>query len=295
MTVVDRAVAEPRTAAKIPAADARVTAAPPGLVRLPTGSTDHRPRRLVPRGVERFLGVVLLFALWQFASHVGWLSPRVLAAPSTVLTLGWDMLRDGTLGSALWASLGRVLWGMGIGVPLGAALAVVAGLTRLGDDLVDRNVQMLRFVPVIGLEPVLILWLGIGETAKVSLIVIGVAFPVYVNTYSAIRQIDPGYLELARVVGLRRPAQIRRVVLPGAMPGFLVGLRLATAVAWLLLVFAEQINAHDGLGYLMIRAQTFFQSDVIVLCLVVYAVLGLVTDTLVRLVEKVVLRWQPGR
>jgi sulfonate transport system permease protein len=122
-----------------------------------------------------------------------------------------------------------------------------------------------------------------------------VAFPIYVNTYAAIRQIDPGYHELARVVGLGRVARIRRVVLPGAMPGFLVGLRLAAAVAWLVLVFAEQINATNGLGYLITKAQTFFQSDVIVVCLLVYAMLGLVTDTLVRLLEKGLLRWQRGR
>jgi len=145
------------------------------------------------------------------------------------------------------------------------------------------------------LLPLFILWLGIGETVKVTLIVIGVSFPVYVNTYSAIKQLDPGYLELSQVVGLGRAAKIRRIVLPGAMPGFLVGVRLATAIAWLILVFAEQVNAEQGLGALIIRAQTFFQSDVILVCLLVYAVLGLVTDTLVRVLEKGLLRWQPGR
>jgi sulfonate transport system permease protein len=154
---------------------------------------------------------------------------------------------------------------------------------------------MLRFVPVIGLQSLFIIWLGIGETVKVTLIVIGVAFPVYVNTYSAIRQINPGFMELSRVVGLGRWQRIRRVVLPGAMPGFLVGIRLATAIAWLILVFAEQINATQGLGALIIKAQTFFQTDVIIVCLLVYAVLGLITDTLVRLLEKGLLRWQPGR
>ena len=128
--------------------DATPVAAPaPGvaaqLVQLPTGQEDKRARRRL-RGVERFLGVVLLFAIWELAAHVGWLSPKTLAAPSTVISLGWDMLRDGTLGPALWASLTRVLWGLAIGVPLAAALALAAGLTRLGDDLIDRNVQMLR-------------------------------------------------------------------------------------------------------------------------------------------------------
>jgi sulfonate transport system permease protein len=188
-----------------------------------------------------------------------------------------------------------VLWGLGFGIAIGAALALVAGLSRIGDDLVDSNVQMLRFVPIIGIQPLLILWLGLGETAKISLIVMGVAFPIYVQTVSAIRSLDPKYAELSTVVGLSRLGLIRRVILPGVLPGFLVGLRMATAVAWLLLVFAEQMNAHSGIGYLMIRAQTFFQTDVIVLCLIVYAVLGLISDALIRLLERRLLRWAPGR
>jgi sulfonate transport system permease protein len=293
VTAVDRrpdAIVTPPERARTDAPEARGAR----LVRLPTGKQDTRRSRRFS-GLERFVGVVLFFALWELAVKVGWLDPKDLAAPSKVVSVGWDMLRDGTLGPAIWASLTRVLWGLAIGIPVATALALAAGLSRIGDDLIDRNVQMLRFVPVIGLQSLFILWLGIGETVKVTLIVIGVAFPVYVNTYAAIRQLNPGYLELSRVVGLGRWQRIRRVVLPGAMPGFLVGVRLATAIAWLILVFAEQINATNGIGYLIIRAQTFFQSDVIVVCLLVYAVLGLITDTLVRLLEKGALRWQPGR
>ena len=276
---------------------APVAPAAPVLVDLtttPENATRRRRFRL-PRGVERLLGVVVFFAIWQLASSAGWLSPKVLAGPDTVLTVGWDMARDGSLGDALWASLQRVLWGMALGIPIGALLALAAGLTRVGDDLVDANVQMLRFVPIIGLQPLLILWLGIGETAKISLIVLGVAFPVYVNTYAAIKSLNPGFLELSSTVGLSRTKLITKIVLPGALPGFMVGLRMATGVAWLLLVFAEQINAHSGLGYLMIRAQTFFQTDVIVVCLIVYAVLGLISDGIVRALERRLLRWQPGR
>jgi sulfonate transport system permease protein len=237
----------------------------------------------------------LLFGFWELASRAGWLSPRFLGAPSTVFTTGWDMIRDGTLGSALRVSLQRVGWGLGLGIPIGAALAVAAGVSRVADDLLDGNIQMLRFVPIIGLQPLLILWLGIGETAKVSLIVLGVAFPIYINTYTSIRSRDPGYDELADVVGLGRGARLRRIVLPAALPGFIIGLRLAAAVAWLLLVFAEAINATSGLGYVMIKAETLGLANEIVVCIVVYSVLGLVTDALVRLLERKALRWQPGR
>lgn len=267
-----------------------------GLVRLPTRSTGVRPRRrLVPRSVERLGGVIALFAVWQLASSQGWLSAQVLAGPFDVVSTAGDLIEDGSLREALTASLQRVLWGLGLGIPIGAGLALAAGLSRIGDDLVDANVQMLRFVPIIGLQPLLIAWLGIGETAKVGLIVIGVAFPIYVNTSAAIRGIDPRYAELSQVVGLGWGERIRRVVLPGALPGFLVGLRMATAVAWLLLVFAEQINARSGLGYLIIQSQTFFRTDAIVVCLIAYALLGLASDGIVRTLERRLLRWQPGR
>ena len=192
------------------------------LVTLPTGgqgASRHGPR--LGRGAQRFIGVAVLFAIWEIASLVGWIRPQDLAAPSAVLTTGAHMIANGTLGSALWASLQRVLWGLAIGVPIGVLLALASGLTRAGESLIDGNVQMLRFVPIIGLESLFVLWLGVGETAKVSLIALGVMFPIYINTYAAIRAIDPGYGELADVIGLSRRSRIRRIVLPAALPGFL--------------------------------------------------------------------------
>ncbi|MCU1454174.1 MAG: binding-protein-dependent transport system inner rane component [Acidimicrobiales bacterium] len=273
--------------------------ASPTLTRLPTGhgdaKTGGRRRFAAPRGLERLVGVVLLIALWQIAADVGWLRSDILAGPSVVVTAGADLWRNGTLPHSLVASVTRVAWGLGIGVPVGTVLALASGLSRTGDDLIDANVQMLRFVPIIALQPLLIVWLGVGETVKITMIVIGVAFPIYVNTSTAIKTLDPGYRELGEVVGLNRRQLVRRVVLPGALPGFLVGLRLAAAIAWLLLVFAETINATSGIGFMMARAQVFFQTDVIVVGLVTYAVLGLLTDGTVRFLERRLLRWQPGR
>jgi sulfonate transport system permease protein len=290
------------------------TVAPPLVALAPRGEHDvasasselvalHQARRTartrsrlrLPRGVERLAGVVLLFAAWEIGARAGWIAPDVLAGPSTVLTAGYDLVRDGTLPDSLWTSAQRVLWGLAIGIPIGTGLALLAGLSRIGDDLIDANVHMLRFVPILALQSLLIVWLGVGETVKVTMIVIGVAFPIYVNTSAAIKGIDPAYRELAGVVGLSRLHMIRRVVLPGALPGFLVGLRLATAIAWLVLVVAEQINASSGIGFMMLRAQTFMQTDVIVVGIVTYAVLGLLTDAAVRRLERRALRWQPGR
>jgi sulfonate transport system permease protein len=268
---------------------------PPGLERLPTIADGAVRRRHGTAGPSRLIGVALFVGLWEVASLAGWIQPQELAAPSTVLSTGAHLVANGTLPSALWASLQRVFWGLAIGVPVGALLALAAGLTRTGERLIDGNVQMLRFVPIIGLESLFVLWLGVGETAKISMITLGVVFPIYINTYAAIRSIDPSYGELADVVGLSRWARLRRIVLPATLPGFLVGLRLAVAVAWLLLVFAEQINASNGLGYLIVQAQTFFQSNVIVVCLACYALLGLLTDVIVRTLESRLLKWQPGR
>jgi len=266
------------------------------LVELDTRpSQDDAPHRALPRSLERLLGVAVLIGIWQAASTSGALSTQTLAGPWSVLRSGWHLAANGTLGSAMWVSLRRVLVGLALGVPAATVLAVIAGLSRAGDDLIDAPMQMLRFLPIIGLEPLIVLWFGIGDAAKVSLIVFAVAFPVYINTYTAIRALDPGHLELAKVVGLSRPALIRRVVLPGALPGWLVGLRLSVAVAWLVLVFAEQINATNGIGYLMIKAQEFFQTDVILVGLAVYALLGLASDAGVRFIERRALQWQPAR
>jgi sulfonate transport system permease protein len=275
----------------------RSPSAAPRLIQLPTAEVDAPRRRLqsLRAGPQRLLGVALLITVWEIASLAGWIRPQDLAAPTSVVSMGAHLLANGTLETALWASLQRVFWGLAVGVPLGAVLAVVAGLSRTGENLIDGNVQMLRFVPIIGLSSLFVLWLGVGETAKISMVAMGVMFPIYINTYAAIRSIDPRYEELADVVGLGRWGRVRRIVLPAALPGFLVGLRMAMAVAWLLLVFAEQINASSGLGYLIVQAQTYFQSNVIVVCLACYAILGLLTDVLVRTLERLFLRWQPGR
>jgi sulfonate transport system permease protein len=266
------------------------------LVELRTSPAGSKRRRLrIPRAIERLAGVFVLLAVWQLASSTGMVSADTLAGPADAMRTGWHLAASGALGSAMWVSLQRVAIGLAIGVPIATILAIGAGLSRVGDDLVDSPMQMLRFLPIIGLEPLIVLWFGIGDAAKISLIVFGVAFPLYINTSASVRALDVGYLELADVVGLGRWGRIRKVVLPGALPGFLTGLRLSVAVAWLILVFVEQLNASNGIGYLMIRAQTFFQTDVIIVCLVVYALLGLVSDGLVRLVERRALRWQARR
>jgi sulfonate transport system permease protein len=278
-------------------ADEQRTAGPVDLITLPTGRQPAGDQRKlgIPRGVERLLGVIVVIAAWALATNLGWISTKTLPKPGTVAIVGIDLWNDGTLQSALWASLQRVGWGLAIGVPIGTVLALIVGLSRLGDDLIDTNISAFRFVPIIALQPLLVVWLGVGETVKITMIVLGVAFPIYINTTTAIKSLNPGYRELADVVGLSKAQLIRKVVLPGALPGFLVGLRMSVAISWLLLVFAETINATSGLGKVMSDASLFGKTDVLVLGLIIYAVLGLTTDAGVRLLERRLLSWQPGR
>jgi sulfonate transport system permease protein len=242
------------------------------------------PRRLAPGGI--LLGPVLLVVVWQIASSLGWLSPRVLAAPSTAATTGLDMLVSGELTGDLMASAVRAYAGLGIGVVVALALALTAGLSRTGGALIDGLVQIKRAIPTLALIPLGILWLGIGDEMKIAIIAVSVSIPVYINTHAALRGIDLRYVELARTLGLGRAEFIRRIAVPGALPGFFTGLRLAVTTCWTALVVLEQINTTDGIGYVMSRARDYGQTDVIVVGLAIYAVLGLVSDFTVRFVER---------
>ncbi|MFC8295061.1 ABC transporter permease [Streptomyces sp. NPDC057242] len=247
----------------------------------------------VPRWLRRAVGPALLLLLWQLSSSAGVLPPDVLASPGTIARAGGELIVDGTLPNAMGVSLRRVAVGLLLGGAVGIALALVSGLSRLGEDLVDAPVQMLRTVPWVGLIPLFIIWLGIGEAPKVALIALGVAFHLYLNVYAGIRGVDAQLVEAGESLGLGRWGLVRHVVLPGALPGAMTGLRYSLATAWLALVFGESINADAGIGFLMNQAREFFRTDVIVVCLVVYAFLGLLADALVRTLERLLLQWRP--
>ncbi|MFG2300473.1 ABC transporter permease [Actinacidiphila glaucinigra] len=250
-------------------------------------------RRSLPRWLRRTTGPMLLLAAWHLLSATGVLRPEVLASPGTIAGTAAELVTSGQLGSAMVVSLQRVVVGLLLGGAAGITLALLSGLSRLGEDLVDASVQMLRAVPFVGLIPLFIIWLGIGEAPKVTLIALGVAFHLYLNVYAGIRGVDEQLIEAGTSLGLSRPALVRHVVLPGALPGAMTGLRYSLATAWLALVFGEQINASDGIGFLMTQARDFLRTDVIVVCLVVYAFLGLTADIVVRALERLLLQWRP--
>ncbi|MFC6883127.1 MULTISPECIES: ABC transporter permease [Actinomadura] len=257
----------------------------------PRAAARARPS---PATLARLVSPLVALALWQLASGTGLLPERLLSAPSTVASTGLDLLRDGTLTDAVATSVRRAALGFLAGAAAGIGLAVVAGLSRIGEHAVDPLMQMLRALPLFGLIPLFILWFGIGETPKVALVALGVAFPLYLNTFAGIRGVDGRLAEVARVLDLSRLGLLRHIVLPGALPQALVGLRQSLGVAWLALIVAEQVNTDAGLGFMINNAREFLRTDVVVLGLAVYAALGLLTDALVRLLERRALAWRKG-
>ncbi|MEV0909967.1 ABC transporter permease [Streptomyces hokutonensis] len=265
---------------------------PAPLDLVPLVPASSRRTRL-PRRLRRTTGPLVLLALWQLLSSTGVLTSDVLASPGRIAHVGRDLIDSGSLTSAMATSLQRVAIGLLLGTVVGTGLALVSGLFRIGEDLVDAPVQMLRTVPFVGLIPLFIIWFGIGEAPKVAIITLGVTFPLYLNVYAGIRGVDSQLIEAGESLGLSRRGLVRHVVLPGALPNAMTGLRYSLGIAWLALVFAEQINADAGIGFLMVQARDFLHTDVIVVCLIVYAFLGLLADFVVRTLERLLLQWRP--
>jgi sulfonate transport system permease protein len=260
----------------------------------PAIARHRRPAIRVPRLARRIVGPLAAIGLWQLVCSLGVFTSTEVASPVAVFNAGRQLWAQGALQSNLVISLQRVVEGLVLGVAAGVLLAVVCGLFWVGEDLLDPVIQAARGVPILGLVPLAIIWFGVGELPKILLIALGCMFPVYLNTYAGIRGVDNKLVEAGQTFGLNRWGLIRRVILPGALPGFLVGLRFALVGAWIIDVVAEEINAQSGLGYLINQAQTTNRTDIMFLCLAIYAVLGLTADAIVRLLERRLLAWRRG-
>ncbi|RSM68894.1 ABC transporter permease [Kibdelosporangium aridum] len=251
----------------------------------------QRRRRRTP-DLRRWISPLAIVVIWQLASSTGVLPSDKLSSPWTVLQSAVELAQTGELGEAFVVSLRRVAIGFVLGAVIGLVLGAVSGLSKWGQALVDPPVQMLRTLPFLGLIPLFILWFGIGEEPKIALVTLGVAFPLYLNVHSGIRNTEPQLIEATTALGFTRTERLWHVVLPSAIPQTLVGVRQSLGIAWLSLIVGEQVNADAGLGYLINNARDFLRTDVIVVGLVVYAILGLITDALVRLLERKALRWR---
>jgi sulfonate transport system permease protein len=240
----------------------------------------------------RFASPLVLLASWQLGSALGLIPQDVLPAPSLIAQAGVELIENGQLVDALRVSGLRVVEGLLLGGLLGVALGTAVGLSRWFEATVDPPMQMVRALPHLGLIPLFILWFGIGELPKVLLVALGVSFPLYLNTFSAIRQVDPRLFETAQVLGFSFWQRFRTIIGPSAAPQVLVGLRQSLAIAWLTLIVAEQINADSGIGFLINNARDFLRIDVIIFGLTVYALLGIGTDAVVRALERRALRYR---
>ena len=233
----------------------------------------------------------LVLVLWEAAARLGLIAPQVLPAPSSVAETALDLARNGGLFVHLGVSLLRAVAGFLIGGTVGLALGILVGFSPLAQALFDRSIQMVRAIPFLAMLPLVIVWFGVGEVAKIFLVALAVLFPMYINTMLGIRQIDPKLMELAKVIGLDWTAIVRRIILPGAMPSILTGVRYALAHAWLALVIAETLATTKGIGFLAMDAREFLQTNVILLTMIIYAIIGVVADALVRLLETHFLAW----
>jgi sulfonate transport system permease protein len=241
-----------------------------------------------------WLAPAVIVIVWEVLARAGWISPQVLPAPDKIIATAIKLTTTGSLLNDLGVSLLRAAAGFVIGGSVGFVLGTLVGFSRIAEAAIDRSVQMIRAIPFLAVLPLVIVWLGVGEAEKIFLVALGVTFPIYINTTLGIRQVDPKLIELGRVQGLGRLELIRRVILPGALPSILTGVRYALATAWLALVVAETIGAQSGIGFLAMDAREFLRTDVIVLTIVIYALIGVAADAIARLLERRLLAWHPN-
>ena len=250
---------------------------------------NKRSQLLAPWAVP-----ILLILIWQILAQLGWISTRILPAPSAVFRAGFELASTGQLSKHIWVSTVRALWGFLIGGSIGFGLGLLNGIFRWSELLLDTSIQMLRNIPHLAMIPLVILWFGIGDAGRVFLVAIGVLFPIYINTYLGIRTLDRGLLEMGKVYGLSFWEMFWQIMLPGALPSILVGVRFALGMMWLTLIVAETISANSGIGYLAMNAREFMQTDVVVFAILLYALLGKLADAIARLLELKLLQWHPS-
>jgi len=264
------------------------------VVRASDDSAGPRSAGRLVRYAGTWVVPIALVILWEIAARAGWIRVRVLPAPSSILMALSATIEDGTLLRHVAISTQRAIEGLAIGGGLGLLLGIMTGGFRIAETLLDSTLQMLRNVPHLAIIPMVILWFGIGEEAKIFLVAVGVLFPIYLNTFHGIRTVDGGLVEMARIYALGPGALFWRVILPSALPSILVGLRYALGIMWLTLIVAETISASSGIGYMTMNAREFMQTDVVVLGIIIYALLGKLADVLTRALERRALDWHPA-
>jgi sulfonate transport system permease protein len=246
-------------------------------------------KRFIP-----WLVPLTILLIWQAASSIGWLASHILPAPTAVAQAFWTVIRNGELARDIAVSAGRAFAGFIVGGGVGFILGLLNGMFPISETLTDTTLQMVRNIPHLALIPLVILWFGIDEGAKLFLVALGVFFPIYVNTLHGVRSVDRRLLEMGRAYGMPERTIFWRVVFPGALPSIFVGLRYGLGIMWLTLIVAETISASSGIGFMAMNAREFMMVDVVIVSILIYAVLGKLADTIARLLERLCLSWNPA-
>jgi sulfonate transport system permease protein len=266
----------------LPASKASIRRAKPSL------------RQFLSSDAASWIVPVVLLLAWQAAAEFEFLPGNVLPAPSAVFDAAWRLTLSGELPTHLAVSARRAAIGLAIGGSLAFAFGLLNGVSKIGEKLTDTTFQMIRNIPNLALVPLVILWFGIEDSARIFLVALGVFFPIYINTYHGIRTADAQLVEMGRSYGMSNWELFRRVILPGALPSIFIGLRYALGIMWLTLIVAETIAANAGIGYMAMNARDFMQLDVVVLSILLYALLGKLADSVARLLERKTLKWHPA-
>jgi sulfonate transport system permease protein len=269
-----------------------------GTVKDPANEASaahERPANRWARWARPALGLVLPVALgiiWEIVVRLGWSSGRLAPPPSVIFATFVDLARTGELQRDTLVTLGRVAAGFGIGVVAATLLGAAAGYSPLIRRLIDPSLQALRAIPSIAWIPLFILWLGIFEASKVTLIAVGVFFPVYLGLMGAIQSVDRKLVEVGRAFRLSDVNMVRRILLPAVLPAYVISLRSGLGLGWMFVVAAELMGASEGLGYLLIDGQQLGKPAEIIAAIVAFAIVGKATDWLIALAAAPFLRWE---
>lgn len=259
-------------------------------------SNNKRSTKIKKTYLQSFLKGIALPALilivWQVIGSLQFVSKTVLPAPLDILISFKELILSGELFGHLKVSIWRAFLGFVLGGSLGLIIGGIVGFAKKSEDFLDPTLQMIRTVPHLAVTPLFILWFGFGELSKVLLIALGAFFPIYINTFQGIRGVDSKLFDVARVLQFSKKKQITKLIIPAALPNILLGVRLSLGIAWLGLVVAELMGSSSGVGYMIMDARQFSQTDIVFVGIIIFAVVGKLTDSFVRVLEKHLLKWR---
>lgn len=248
--------------------------------------------QVIPGSLHAWILPVILLVIWQIAGSLGWIGPNLLPTPYAIAHQFFRLVVSGEILDHFRISFIRAMLGFVLGGLAGFLLGLSTGLGKMVERTLDPSLQMLRTIPLLSLIPLFILWFGIGEFSKTLMISLGAFFPVYVNTFLGIRSVDIKLFEVSRIFQFLKWQQIHKVIIPAALPNILLGIRLSLGVSWLVLVVAEMMGTSAGIGYMIQDARAYSQTDVVFVGIIIFAVIGKLSDSGVRVLEKRCLRWR---